>query len=192
MPGHQQPQYWLCRIIMRPHHFDGLVQDCSISIANALQILQSCTKPPMSALLCPCHWRLPRAAAIKPSSQVCRTPLSSHAINGTTGYDAFREMLRYGWAMCFHIFRGNKYRSVQSYLYTVHFYASLLACTYWIYLSLMLQGNHILENLLVNLHSINAFHKRYELNTLGITESCRHFQMCFLQWNILQFDSALI
>ena len=26
-------------------HIDGLVQDCSISIANALEILQSCTKP---------------------------------------------------------------------------------------------------------------------------------------------------
>ena len=26
-------------------HFDGLVQDCSISIANALEILQSCIKP---------------------------------------------------------------------------------------------------------------------------------------------------
>ena len=28
-------------------HFDGLVQDCSISIANALEILQSCAKPLM-------------------------------------------------------------------------------------------------------------------------------------------------
>ena len=26
-------------------HIDGLVQDCSISIANALEILQSCIKP---------------------------------------------------------------------------------------------------------------------------------------------------
>ena len=26
-------------------HIDGLVQDCSISIANTLEILQSCTKP---------------------------------------------------------------------------------------------------------------------------------------------------
>ena len=26
-------------------HIDGLVQDCSISIANALELLQSCTKP---------------------------------------------------------------------------------------------------------------------------------------------------
>ena len=26
-------------------HFDGLVQDCSISITNALEILESCTKP---------------------------------------------------------------------------------------------------------------------------------------------------
>ena len=28
-------------------HVDGLVPDCSISIANALEILQSCTKPLM-------------------------------------------------------------------------------------------------------------------------------------------------
>ena len=27
------------------HHIDGLVQDCSNSIANALELLQSCTKP---------------------------------------------------------------------------------------------------------------------------------------------------
>ena len=26
-------------------YIDGLVQECSISIANALEILQSCTKP---------------------------------------------------------------------------------------------------------------------------------------------------
>ena len=26
-------------------YFDGLVQECSISIANALEILQSCPKP---------------------------------------------------------------------------------------------------------------------------------------------------
>ena len=30
---------------------DGLVQDCNISIANALEILQSCTKP-SKCLLC--------------------------------------------------------------------------------------------------------------------------------------------
>ena len=28
-------------------HIDGLEQDCSISIADALEILQSCTKPLM-------------------------------------------------------------------------------------------------------------------------------------------------
>ena len=27
------------------HYFDGLVQDCSISSALAMEILQSCTKP---------------------------------------------------------------------------------------------------------------------------------------------------
>ena len=29
-------------------HFDGLMQDCSYSIANALELLQSCTKPSIS------------------------------------------------------------------------------------------------------------------------------------------------
>ena len=28
-----------------PFHVDGLVQDCSNSIANALELLQSCPKP---------------------------------------------------------------------------------------------------------------------------------------------------
>ena len=28
-----------------PYHFDGLVQDCSISSASAMEMLQSCTKP---------------------------------------------------------------------------------------------------------------------------------------------------
>ena len=33
-------------------HIDGLVQDCSNSIANALELLQSCTKPPIYFCLC--------------------------------------------------------------------------------------------------------------------------------------------
>ena len=33
------------------HHFDGLVQDCRNSIANTLELLQSCTKP---SILCHC------------------------------------------------------------------------------------------------------------------------------------------
>ena len=32
------------------HDIDGLVQDCSISIANILEILQSCTKPSIYVL----------------------------------------------------------------------------------------------------------------------------------------------
>ena len=31
------------------HHIDGLVQDCSNSIANTLELLQSCTKPSISS-----------------------------------------------------------------------------------------------------------------------------------------------
>ena len=38
-------------------YFDGLVQDCSISIANALEILQPCTKPSVSwSNLTPFAW----------------------------------------------------------------------------------------------------------------------------------------
>ena len=33
------------------NHFDGLVQDCSNSIANAVELLQSCTKPLISLFL---------------------------------------------------------------------------------------------------------------------------------------------
>ena len=32
------------------NHIDGLVQDCSNSIANAQELLQSCTKPPIYSL----------------------------------------------------------------------------------------------------------------------------------------------
>ena len=36
-----------------PQHVDGLVQDCSISITNAVGIMKPCTKPsmPLGALL---------------------------------------------------------------------------------------------------------------------------------------------
>ena len=35
----------ICIYCCRSWHIDGLVQDCSNSIANALELLQSCTKP---------------------------------------------------------------------------------------------------------------------------------------------------
>ena len=39
----------LCpRSLWLKHNFNGLVQDCSNSIANALELLQSCTKPLIS------------------------------------------------------------------------------------------------------------------------------------------------
>ena len=44
------------------HYIDGLAQDCSISIANALEILQSCTNPSIQTLLvqeAPCSKLLP-------------------------------------------------------------------------------------------------------------------------------------
>ena len=36
---------------LRNDHFDGLVQDCSNSIADALELLQSFTKPSISSLV---------------------------------------------------------------------------------------------------------------------------------------------
>ena len=40
-----------------PHHVDGLVQDCSISIVNTLEILQSCTELSIWNTLC-CKYHL--------------------------------------------------------------------------------------------------------------------------------------
>ena len=40
----QQPMFW---------HLDGSVQDCIISIANALGILQSCTKQFITSMISP-------------------------------------------------------------------------------------------------------------------------------------------
>ena len=37
------PQYDLLKFILKEVNIDGLVQDCSIYIADALEILQSCT-----------------------------------------------------------------------------------------------------------------------------------------------------
>ena len=42
-----------CTVVVS--YIDGLVQDCSNSIANALELLQSCTKPSMFG--CPPHMR---------------------------------------------------------------------------------------------------------------------------------------
>ena len=40
-------RYWIGPLVptCEVAHFDGLVRDCSNSIANALELLQSCTKP---------------------------------------------------------------------------------------------------------------------------------------------------
>ena len=40
-------QYRLSLLKNERMHIDGLVPDCSNSIANALELLQSCTKPSM-------------------------------------------------------------------------------------------------------------------------------------------------
>ena len=44
------PNHWYLQKLFPPHN-DGLVQDCSISIANAMETLQSCNKP----LILPWH-----------------------------------------------------------------------------------------------------------------------------------------
>ena len=39
-------------MLHQKHYIDSLVQDCSISIANALEILQSCSKPALYSKRC--------------------------------------------------------------------------------------------------------------------------------------------
>ena len=48
------------------NYFDGLVQDCSISIANVLEILQPCTRPSMSCVIRSCQWFLEKSSWYQP------------------------------------------------------------------------------------------------------------------------------
>ena len=49
--SNQRRSKGLCYLGQTDAYFDGLVQDCSNSIANALELLQSCTKPSICGLL---------------------------------------------------------------------------------------------------------------------------------------------
>ena len=58
-PCMASPGCWshiLYRIQTLLHNFDGLVQDCSISIALAMEILQSCTKPSICITVMSLMW----------------------------------------------------------------------------------------------------------------------------------------
>ena len=49
MVGHENILFLQRKIpVLERLHFDGLAQDCSDSIANALELLQSYTKPSIS------------------------------------------------------------------------------------------------------------------------------------------------
>ena len=41
----QQGPYGHSQVMLEQHQINSLVQDCSNSVANALELLQSCTKP---------------------------------------------------------------------------------------------------------------------------------------------------
>ena len=49
---YDDPDHWYTspglHLLLEFIHIDGLVQDCSNSIANAVELLQLCTKPPIS------------------------------------------------------------------------------------------------------------------------------------------------
>ena len=45
LKSNKTSRWSISRLLSSKVYFDGLVQDCSISIANALEILQFCTKP---------------------------------------------------------------------------------------------------------------------------------------------------
>ena len=55
LPGADELRFIICCYWVI-QHINGLVQDCSNSSANALELLQSCTKPSVSFWLC---WQLP-------------------------------------------------------------------------------------------------------------------------------------
>ena len=53
--------FWWYMKLVNNEYIDGLVQDCSNSIANALELLQSCTKPSI------CFMSLSHYTLYKPS-----------------------------------------------------------------------------------------------------------------------------
>ena len=64
---------------MRGHDSDGLVQDCSNSIANALELLQSCTKP--STL----SWNFLSQGIHGTASNLVNVAVNEHEQKGMTG-----------------------------------------------------------------------------------------------------------
>ena len=66
------------------NQIDGSVQDCSISIANALEILQSCTRPSrwLTFLLeSPCSWHTLTVSSRRLWSRPVRANLAPHLAN---------------------------------------------------------------------------------------------------------------
>ena len=59
------------------HHIDGLVQDCSNSIANALELLQSCTNPSISPQWDFLFW-WSDIVIYEPGPRPCRTGMIEH------------------------------------------------------------------------------------------------------------------
>ena len=102
-PGHQQHPWWFDwihvlsmqnrhQIITNQHAkdlIDGLVQDCSNSIANALELLQSCNKPSMYGIHLP-HIIHPMFHNINILLQIL-----NHLRLGQVGRSEFRVIFQY-------------------------------------------------------------------------------------------------
>ena len=85
-----QPVAWWC-------HMDGLVQDCSNSIANALELLQSCTKPSM---WCPSPWSAVVKAHCVLDGTMSITPTNVDKMTNYTFKDILQWNMKHNTFFC--------------------------------------------------------------------------------------------
>ena len=82
-------------------HIDGVVQNCSISIANAMGILQSCTKPPMLWINITVKWLFRQTIETKG----CRPP--NHFSNIKFNGWVWCCVCSLTWCACYHAHDGD-------------------------------------------------------------------------------------
>ena len=74
-------------------HIDGLMQDCSNSIANTLELLQSCTKP----------WIYPYICDAQTGSSLCLQSASILTVTGTGWYNHDQRINSEGYRQTDHM-----------------------------------------------------------------------------------------
>ena len=74
-------------------HIDGLVQDCSIAITNALATLQSCTEPSMLSFSCAIHGHM----KLWLIDWICMISFRQHCDFGSQASNIYETLVWFVW-----------------------------------------------------------------------------------------------